>query len=177
MRNEINKNQLETRYNKTQNIGIKADIISLYYSFNSFWSAIGENEPLWKINQLWNEFLYMETDVPLSERFEYFNLTRTENKINPDTDNIETALIKVGMSPKVAKAIVSGYEGIFPTRPISDSLNYKCFYGRDLLHKARLVFMHKYPAWDKDLLSASCSSNKRKIETLLAFVIKEKKND
>lgn len=89
-------------------------------------------------------------------------------KIDPDTDTLESALIKKGISPKVTKAILFGYEGIILHKPISISLYSKeSFYGRDLLIKTIMIFEHKYNAWNNDLFSINNNYNKKQIQSLL----------
>lgn len=91
-----------------------------------------------------------------------------ENKIDPNTDTLESALIKKGISPKVTKAILSGYEGIFEHHPISISLNSKeSFYGRDLLIKTLMVFENRYEAWNNDLFFIDTDDYIGKVQSLL----------
>lgn len=60
-----------------KNIGIQANLISQYYSFNKFWEAMGKDKPLGEINNLWTDFLYADTGAAtLSEHFEVWNRNR-----------------------------------------------------------------------------------------------------
>ena len=40
-------------------------------------------------------------------------------KINPEKDTLKSALIKTGINQKMTKAILSGYEGINLSKPLS----------------------------------------------------------
>ena len=90
------------------------------------------------------------------------------------SDNLETALDKVGFHPRMIKAIIKGYEGTGLNNPIAEKDN---FYIKDLLLKTAMVWNETYTSWEDDLFFNANKSNLKRYKAGIKKILKAAQNE